>query len=337
MKQELIVQNDPKSPISEIFRTLRTNVQFMGSTRKLKSILVTSTVPGEGKSWVSSNLAVSFAQTGRKVVLVDADMRLGRQYKIFELSPVPGLSNYLSGIDNSKVMRTKKSDIIRLSDCLQKTKIKNLYLLPAGNIPPNPTELLVSENMTTLLKDLEKACDLIIFDGPPTSIVADPLILSRIVDTTIIVAANNITKRETIKKVVENIKKVGGKIAGIVINKAEISTKKYESSYYYGNHGTRKQTLEDDEEEEVDLIEELKYEEQSMEADLLDNSKNEFLKENQRNAAKAVDNPYIEEKVEPVEKVELKEETKEEESKEEDRVNDIILSQINAYLKKDNK
>ena len=101
MKRELIVHQDPKSPISEVFRTLRTNIQFMNTKGKLKTILVTSTLPGEGKSWVSSNLAVTFAQAGKKVVLIDADMRKGRQYSIFEVSPRPGLSNYLSGIDES--------------------------------------------------------------------------------------------------------------------------------------------------------------------------------------------------------------------------------------------
>ena len=98
MKKELIAHQEPKSPISEIFRTLRTNIQFMNTKNKLKTILVTSTLPGEGKSWVTSNLAVTFAQAGKKVVLIDADMRKGRQYTIFGVSPIPGLSNYLSGI-----------------------------------------------------------------------------------------------------------------------------------------------------------------------------------------------------------------------------------------------
>ena len=98
MKKELIVQRDPKSPISEVFRTLRTNIQFMNAKNNLKTVLITSTMPGEGKSWVSSNLAVTFAQAGKKVILVDADMRKGRQYSIFGETPRPGLSNYLSGV-----------------------------------------------------------------------------------------------------------------------------------------------------------------------------------------------------------------------------------------------
>ena len=98
MKKELIAHRDPKSPISEVFRTLRTNIQFMNTSKRLKSLLITSTSPAEGKSWVSSNLAVTFAQAGKKVILVDADMRKGRQYTIFGVAPKPGLSNYLSGV-----------------------------------------------------------------------------------------------------------------------------------------------------------------------------------------------------------------------------------------------
>ena len=91
MRKELVAELDPKSPISEVFRTLRTNIQFMNTKGKLKSILITSTLPGEGKSWVSSNLAVTFAQAGKKVILIDADMRKGRVYSIFGASPRPGL------------------------------------------------------------------------------------------------------------------------------------------------------------------------------------------------------------------------------------------------------
>ena len=97
MKRELIVQRSPKSPVAEVFRTLRTNIQFMNSNRRLRSLLVTSTMPGEGKSWVASNLAVTFAQAGKRVALIDADMRKGRLYSIFGVEPRPGLSNYLSG------------------------------------------------------------------------------------------------------------------------------------------------------------------------------------------------------------------------------------------------
>ena len=230
MKENLIVHQDPKSPISEIFRTLRTNIQFMNVKKQLKSLLISSTLPGEGKSWVSSNLAVAFAQAGKKVVLVDADMRKGTQYSIFGVSPIPGLSNYLSGIaPNSK---EASSD---LADYIQETEIDNLYIMPAGNVPPNPSELLVSQQMIDLLKNLKRICDLVIIDGTPNGLVTDSLILTGIVDSTIIVTASGYTKKELLKKIVNNIKNIGGNIAGIVLNKVPTNSKKYEQSYYYGS------------------------------------------------------------------------------------------------------
>ena len=103
MKKELITFKDPKSPVSEVFRTLRTNIQFMNSSKKMQTLLVTSTLPGEGKSWTASNLAVAFAQAEKRVVLIDADMRKGRLYNIFGVTPRPGLSNYLSGVNESNM------------------------------------------------------------------------------------------------------------------------------------------------------------------------------------------------------------------------------------------
>ena len=230
MRENLIVHQDPKSPISEIFRTLRTNIQFMNVKKQLKSLLISSTLPGEGKSWVSSNLAVAFAQAGKKVILVDADMRKGTQYSIFGASPIPGLSNYLSGIGPNS-----KEASLDLADYIQETEIENLYIMPAGNIPPNPSELLVSQQMNDLLEKLKQICDLVIIDGTPNGLVTDSLILTGIVDSTIIVTASGYTKKEALKKIVNNIKNIGGNIAGIVLNKVPTNSKKYEQSYYYGS------------------------------------------------------------------------------------------------------
>ncbi len=231
MKKELIAHRDPKSPVSEVFRTLRTNIQFMNTNNKLKTLLVTSTLPGEGKSWVTANLAVTFAQAGKKVILVDADMRKGRQYTIFEVSPRPGLSNYLSGFDSS----TGNEISDDLADYIQDTQVPNLYIIPAGNIPPNPSELLISTKMISLLDRLKELCDIVIVDGTPCELVTDSIILSRIVDSTVIVTAHKQTKKDDLQKIVTNIQNVGGKIAGIVLNKIPVSVKKYEQSYYYGS------------------------------------------------------------------------------------------------------
>ncbi len=231
MKKELIAHRDPKSPVSEVFRTLRTNIQFMNTNNKLKTLLVTSTLPGEGKSWVTANLAVTFAQAGKKVILVDADMRKGRQYTIFEVSPRPGLSNYLSGFDSS----TGNEISDDLADYIQDTQVPNLYIIPAGNIPPNPSELLISTKMISLLDRLKELCDIVIVYGTPCELVTDSIILSRIVDSTVIVTAHKQTKKDDLQKIVTNIQNVGGKIAGIVLNKIPVSVKKYEQSYYYGS------------------------------------------------------------------------------------------------------
>lgn len=229
MKKELIAHKDPKSPVSEVFRTLRTNIQFMNSSKKMKTLLITSTLPGEGKSWVASNLAVTFAQAGKKVILIDADMRKGRQYTIFGVSPKPGLSNYLSGID---VTDEDNADFV---DYIQETEVKNLYLMVAGNIPPNPSELLISPQMINLLEQLKEVCDIVIIDGTPSALVTDSVILSRLCDSTVIVTAHKETKKDNLQSVIKNIQNVGGKIAGVVVNKIPISAKKYEQTYYYGS------------------------------------------------------------------------------------------------------
>ena len=232
IKRELITQRDPKSPVSEVFRTLRTNIQFMNANKKLKTLLITSTFPSEGKSWVASNLAVTFAQADNKVILIDADMRKGRQYTIFGVSPRPGLSNYLSGMD---VPEGQEPDITKY---LQKTEIENLLIMTAGNIPPNPSELLVSPQMNKLLEDLKQACDIIIIDGTPCELVTDSVILSRIVDSTVVVTAHKETKKDNLERVIKNIQNVGGHLAGVVVNKMPVSVKKYnEKYYYYGSTG----------------------------------------------------------------------------------------------------
>lgn len=231
MKKELIVQRDPKSPISEVFRTLRTNVQFMNAKNNLKTVLITSTMPGEGKSWVSSNLAVTFAQAGKKVALVDADMRKGRQYSIFGETPRPGLSNYLSGVGFEEDAAGSNG----IYNYIRETEIDNLYLIVAGDIPPNPSELLSSSQMIDLLQKLKEEFDVVIIDGTPSQLVTDALILARLVDSTVIVTASKQTKKEDLKKIINNIKNIGGDISGVIVNKIPISPKKYEQSYYYGS------------------------------------------------------------------------------------------------------
>lgn len=252
-KEELITYNDPKSPIAEIFRTLRTNIQFMASNKALKTLLVTSSMPGEGKSWVSANLILAFAKEGKKVLIVDADMRKGRMHKVFNIDKKPGLSNYLSGIID-------KEDKDNVFNYIKRTNIENLYIMPTGDVPPNPSELLLSERTTKLVETLKGIFDMVIFDGTPSLIVTDAVILARQVDATLIVTAYKTTKMGDIEKIKKHIEKVGGKIAGIVINKIPISAKKYENSYYYGHKeiSSKKEHIEAIREvQEIDTIEKI--------------------------------------------------------------------------------
>lgn len=230
MKSEIVVYETPKSPEAEMFRNLRTNIQFMNADSEKKVMVITSTVPGEGKSFVSANLAAAFAQIDKKVLIIDTDMRKGRQYTLFNLRPRPGLSNYLSGVVDQDFKGNKDN----IENYIQATYIDNLYLIAAGSVPPNPSELLVSSKMEKIKDKLIDKFDVIIFDAPPCLIVADALIISRLVDFNIIVSAQNITKKEDLIKARDTIEKVGGKVAGIVLNKVQMSAKSYENSYYYG-------------------------------------------------------------------------------------------------------
>ena len=235
MRRELIVQRSPKSPVAEVFRTLRTNIQFMNSKKSLKTLLITSTMPGEGKTWVSSNLAITFAQAGKRVVIVDADMRKGRLHTMFQIDSVPGLSNYLSGINETGSV---EDDILKY---VRHTEIGNLYVIPSGNIPPNPSELLASEATTNMLERLKENFDIIILDGTPSLLVTDAIILSREADSTIIVTSHKTTKKDGLQKVKRAIENVGGKIAGVVINKIPVNIEKYESTYYYSSSSAREE------------------------------------------------------------------------------------------------
>lgn len=228
MKKELIAQRTPKSPIAEVFRTLRTNIQFMNSKKNLKTLLITSTMPGEGKSWIAANLAITFAQAGKKVIIIDADMRKGRQHVMFNIENRIGLSNYLSGID--EMGKSENLDILKY---VRTTEVPNLYLVPAGNVPPNPSELLASEATINMIEKLKDTFDFIIFDGTPSIIITDALIVAGLVDSTIIVTQYNVTKKDNLEKVKKDIEHVGGKIAGVILNKVPINAKKYMSTYYY--------------------------------------------------------------------------------------------------------
>ncbi len=228
-QNELITYLESKSIVSESFRTLRTNVQFSKSNLKGgKTFLISSCFPSEGKSYISANLAITFAQIGKKVILVDSDMRRGRQAEIFKISNGIGLSNYISGLDRNGMEISE--DIGRF---IRETEISNLNLITAGSIPPNPSELLSLPKLQELIESLKSFYDIIIFDGAPIIPITDSLILARNLESTIIVTLYNKTKKDDLIKVKNDIEAVGGKIIGTCINCMPVNSSKKESKYYY--------------------------------------------------------------------------------------------------------
>ncbi len=222
---DMLVVNKPNAAASECIRNLRTNLQFSSVDSELKTLLVTSTFPSEGKSFISANLAVSFAQSGKKVLLMDCDLRKGRQHKIFKASSRYGLSNLLVG---------KVSDY---SEYLLKTEIENLYFIPRGACPPNPSELLNSKKMLSLLKELQKIFDIIILDGAPVIGLSDSVILSSSIDRVVLVACANKTPKSQLINAKKALEAVGANIAGCVINNASAKKGSHSSYYYYYGYG----------------------------------------------------------------------------------------------------
>ena len=224
--QDIIVASNPKSGVSEAIKTIRTNIQFLGVDNPVKTILVTSPLSGEGKSYISSNLAAAYALAGSKVLLVDCDMRIGRQHRIFDLDNEKGLSNLL--LDNVTKEYRKY---------IKSTDIDNLSVLTMGVVPPNPTELLESQKCATLLEILKEKYDIVILDGIPILNLTDSLVLSGLVDKIVIVCTYKQTPMELLKKAVKSLDNYKSKIAGVVLNKVPSSKNRY-NNYYYNKYYT---------------------------------------------------------------------------------------------------
>lgn len=213
-----IVENEPKSIAAESYRTLRTNIQYSSFDKEYKIIVVTSSEPEEGKSTVAGNLALSMAQDGKKVILIDCDLRKPSLHKKFKISNLVGLSDVIIG----------KTD---LTGAIHRHS-KNLIILTSGKIPPNPSEMLSSKTMENLLETLKGAFDYIIIDTPPIQAVTDSQILSAKADGTILVVRAEKTKKDSVENAVDLLKKVNANIIGTVLNCLDMGRSKY--YYYYG-------------------------------------------------------------------------------------------------------
>lgn len=221
MKDELVIHYKPKSSISEDIRTIRTNLQFISSDEESKVLLVTSSIPGEGKSFISANLAAAFAQAGESTLLIDCDLRLGRIHKVFGLSNEKGFSNLLVG-QNS----------VNFKDYIKKTEVEDLFVITRGSVPPNPSELLNSANTKKIIEFLSEKFDRIIFDGVPINGLPDSLILASVADRVILVTAALYTKIDELNDAKKALEKIDAKIAGVVVNKATESKRGRYSHYY---------------------------------------------------------------------------------------------------------
>ncbi|MCA9959777.1 MAG: polysaccharide biosynthesis tyrosine autokinase, partial [Anaerolineales bacterium] len=219
----LVMIKSPRSLEAESYRQLRTNIQYVDASHDLKVILVTSPNPGDGKTTTAANLAISLAQMGKNVILVDADLRRPRLHQVFEVSNAQGLTNLFLEKENDEAL-------------LQSVEIPNLKVLVSGPIPPNPAELLGSPRMRSILDWLTEQADYIVLDSPPVLTVTDAILLSQIATTTLLVAWMGGTKQKLLELAMRQIRVVDGHLAGIVYNR--ISDKRHGSYYYYyrSNH-----------------------------------------------------------------------------------------------------
>jgi capsular exopolysaccharide synthesis family protein len=220
-KWNLITENNPKSPISEGYRMLRTNIEFSTIDQTLQTIMVTSSKPSEGKSTTCANLAVAFAQANKRVLLIDADLRKPTQHHIFGMSNRFGLTTALF---NQKELR----------DIIQHTNTDNLSIMSAGPTPPNPSEMLSSKRMAALLATTRETYDVIIIDTPPILSVTDAQIVATQSDGVVLVVDSGKVKKEVVLKAKASLEHVKAKLIGIVLN--NINRKNSDSySYYYGD------------------------------------------------------------------------------------------------------
>ncbi|MBT2729638.1 CpsD/CapB family tyrosine-protein kinase [Bacillus sp. ISL-75] len=217
--RNLITAIDSKSPISEQYRTIRTNIQYSSIDQELKTILVTSSGPGEGKSTTTANLAVAFAQLGLKVLLVDADLRKPTVHHTFGVSNLYGFTSLL----------TRQ---ITIEKAVTATNEKNLFIITSGPIPPNPSELLSSKNMTQFIQEARAEFDYIFFDSPPLLAVTDAQVIANQCDGSILVVSSGKTGMEPAKRAKELLVNAQGKLLGVVLNNKVIQ--KNDHYYYYG-------------------------------------------------------------------------------------------------------
>jgi succinoglycan biosynthesis transport protein ExoP len=220
---ELIVHKSSKSAVAESCRSIRTNLLFASTERELRSMVVTSPGPSEGKTTTAVSLAIAMAQAGSRVLLVDTDMRRPRIHRVFGVPGSKGISSVLLGQET-------------IEDVVKTTEVPNLYLLPCGPIPPNPAEMCQSERFKQTLTDLEERYDRVILDSPPVLVVTDAAVLSTVADGTLVVARSGKTTRPALREAARNLGDVGAKLLGCVLNDMDLEKRNY-GYYRYRRYG----------------------------------------------------------------------------------------------------
>ncbi len=217
---DLIVENHPKSPIAEAFRSIRTSLNYLDPDNPIKTLLITSSKESEGKSLITTNLALTVAQNNKKVIIIDADMRKPMQHRFFDMTNFSGLSNILM-------------HEISFEEGLRKTQYENISLISTGVIPPNPAELLDSNSMDDVIKKAKESADMIFIDAPPVSPVTDAALLSKKTDGVLMVVASHETDKELLKSSIKKLEFVNANIIGTVLNKYPLEKNSSYNKYYY--------------------------------------------------------------------------------------------------------
>lgn len=221
-ERKLITHLLPKSTISEQYRMIRSNIMFSGIDKEIKRIVVTSAAPSAGKSTTAANIAVAYAQAGKRVLLIDGDLRKPTVQYTFETKNVFGLSNLIT-------------DQIKLEQAIQNTMVENLSIMTSGPIPPNPSELLASSKFEELIDSLQEYFDFIVIDTPPILAVTDAVIMSTIVEGTILVTNVETNNKQHLIKAKDMLEKSDSNILGVVLNNVKTSGK--DDYYYYEYYG----------------------------------------------------------------------------------------------------
>ncbi|MBE6915962.1 MAG: CpsD/CapB family tyrosine-protein kinase [Ruminococcaceae bacterium] len=222
--QRTIVLLDDSTPfaVKEAYKAARTNLMFMFAEHEHKCVSVTSSFPGEGKTTTCANLAISFAQTGAKTLIIDGDLRKPRMHRMFSISSAPGITDVLGGF-------------AKLEDAIYTTKYENLFVIPAGTIPPNPAELLASQSMKQLLEKLSGVYgfEYVFIDTPPINMVTDAAVVSQSLVGSIVVVKSGETNKESLKSAVLALEQAGTNILGFILN--DVSLDRYSYKYGRGN------------------------------------------------------------------------------------------------------